>query len=59
MDVVVPLDEFGMLDNLNRLDADGVEQWNGIFRPNVKKGSDHATNVRANLHNAIHIADLA
>ncbi len=59
MDAVVPLDEFGMLDNLNRLDADGVEQWNRIPHLNVKKGSDHATNVCANLDNAIHIADLA
>ncbi len=59
MDVIVPLDECRMLDNLNHLDADGVEQWNGIPRLNVKKGSDHATNVCANLDNAIHIADLA
>jgi hypothetical protein len=59
VDVIVPLDEFGMLDNLNHLDADGVEQWNGIPHPNINKGSDHATNVRANLDNAIHIADLA
>jgi hypothetical protein len=59
VDVVVPLDEFRMLDNLNCLDADGVKQWNGIPCPNVKKGSDHATNVCANLDNAIHIAGLA
>jgi hypothetical protein len=59
VDNVVPLDEFGMLDNLNCLDSDGVEQLNGIPHPNVKKSSDHATNVHANLDNAIHIADLA
>jgi hypothetical protein len=59
VDVVVLLDEFGMLDNLNHLDTDGVEQENGIFHPNVKKGSDHTAKVCANFDDAIHIADLA
>jgi hypothetical protein len=59
VDIVVPLDEFGMLDNLNCLDADGVKQRNRIFRPNIKKGSDHTANVGANFDHAIHIVDLA
>ncbi len=59
MDIVVPPDEFRMLDNLNRLDANGVEQRDRIFCPNVKKGSDHTANFCANLDDAIHIANLA
>ncbi len=58
MDVVVPPDEFRMLDNLNRLDANGVEQRDRISRPNVKKGSDHAADFCANLDNAIHMLTL-
>ncbi len=57
MDVVVPLDKFGMLDNLNCLDTDKVEQMNRISHLNIKKGS--TANIRANLDDAIHIADLA
>ena len=59
MDVVVPPDEFRMLDNLICLDANGVEQKDRISRPNVKKVSDHAADVCANLYDAIHIANLA
>jgi hypothetical protein len=59
MDVIVPLDKFGMLDYLNHLNTDRVEQGNKISCPSVKKGSDHTANICANLYNAIHIADLA
>ena len=30
------LDEFGMLDHFNHLDADGIKQGDGIPSPNIK-----------------------
>jgi hypothetical protein len=32
----MPLDEFGMLDHFDRLDADGIKQGDGIPGPNIK-----------------------
>ena len=55
----MPLDEIGMLDYFNGLDANRIEQGDRISSTNVKDGGDHARNVCADLNNAFHILDFA
>jgi hypothetical protein len=55
----MPLDEIGMLDYFNGLDANGIEQRDRISGTNVKDGDDYTTNVCADLYNALHILDFA
>ena len=55
----MPLDEIGMLDHFNGLDANGIEQGNRISGPNIKDGSSHITYVCTDLDNALHILNFA
>jgi hypothetical protein len=59
VDFSIPLDELGMLDHFNGLDANGIEQGDRISGPNVKDGYGHTTNICADLDNALHILDFA
>ncbi len=48
-----------MLDETNCFDADLVEERNWVARADVKECGDHAAQICANLHNAVHACDLA
>jgi len=54
-DFGMPLDEFRMLDYFNALDANRVEQGDGISSSNIDDGGDDTTDVCANFHDAFHI----
>jgi hypothetical protein len=53
----MPLDELGMLDHFNGIDANGIEE-NRISGPNVKDSCNHTADICANFDNAFHILDF-
>ena len=57
-DFGMPLDEIGMLDHFDGLDASGVEQGDGVPGSDVKDGCNYAADVRTNLDDALHILDF-
>ncbi len=57
-DFGVTLDKFRMLDYFNGLDANRVEQGDGISSSNVEDGGDDTAGVCANFHNAFHIVNF-
>ena len=54
----MPLDEFRMLDYFNGLDANQVEQGDGISSSNIEDGGDDTADVCANFHDAFHILNF-
>ena len=57
-DFGMPLDEFRMLDYFNGLDANRIEQGDGISSSNIEDGGDDTADVRANFCDAFHILNF-
>jgi hypothetical protein len=54
-DIIMPLNEFKMLDAFDCLDANSIKQRDRIPRPDIKKSSDYRANICTNLDDAFHV----
>jgi len=57
--VIVARSPFHPLDETYRLNGHLIKQWYWVARLDVKECCNHATNVRANLHDVIHARDFS
>jgi hypothetical protein len=58
IDIVMPLDEVGVLDALNGLNADSIKKRDWVSWPDIKEGGNNAANVDAKLYTAVHSANF-
>ncbi len=58
IDIVMPLDEVGVLDALNGLNANSIKKRDWISWPDINEGSNNTANVGADLYNALHPANF-